>query len=204
MLGCRCGQRLFMALGVAAAALATPALGKPGDKQGWTLTTDARKRTVLFYVPAKDGPRILTFTCLRNDSFEIQFEGATTDKKQMTNIPLTLTNGQASYVARGEVGHFTGTSALTYDSQMIGDAKTFGQIRASLAAGAGGSRPDRGQARLDHPRTRGRRHRRSLEAFPSRLLWIVSSPAAFSGESLPRLDAGWRPVRDRKYDHSMP
>jgi hypothetical protein len=109
-----------------------PALGKPGDKQGWTLTTDARKRAVLFYVPAKDGPRILTFTCLRNDSFEIQFEGATTDRKDKTNVPLTLTNGQASYEARGEIGHFTGTSALTYDSQTIGDAKTFGQIRATL------------------------------------------------------------------------
>ena len=35
-------------------------------------------------------------------------------------------------MARGEVGHFSGTSALTYDSQVIGDAKTFGQIRASL------------------------------------------------------------------------
>ena len=127
----RRGQRLFFAFGIAA-GLAMPAHGKPGDKQGWTLTTDARKRAVLFYVPAKDGPRILTFTCLRNDSFEIQFEGATADRKQRTDIPLTLTNGQASYVARGEIGHFTGTSALTYDSQMIGDAKTFGQIRQGL------------------------------------------------------------------------
>ena len=71
----------LLALGVAM-ALAVPALAKPGDKQGWTLTYDARKRVALFYVPAKDGPRLLTFTRMRNDTFEIQFEGAATDRSK--------------------------------------------------------------------------------------------------------------------------
>ena len=125
------GGRLFVALGIVA-ALAIPALAKPGDKQGWTLAVDAQRQTTLFYVPTKDGPRLLTLTCARGDSFEIQFEGATADKKQMTNIPLTLTNGEASYVARGEVGHFTGTSAMTYDSLIMGDPKAMAEIREKL------------------------------------------------------------------------
>jgi hypothetical protein len=131
MLGDQRGACLLVVLGVAA-ALAMPALAKPGDKQGWTLAVDAQRQTTLFYVPAKDGPRVLTLTCARGDSFEIQFEGAVTDRKQKTDIPLTLTNGQASYVARGEIGHFTGTSAMTYDSMTVGDPKAMAEIREKL------------------------------------------------------------------------
>jgi hypothetical protein len=131
MLGHQRGRRMLAVLGVAT-VLALPALAKVGDKQGWTLAVDAQKQTTLFYVPAKDGPRLLTLSCVRNDSFEIQFEGAIVDKKQTTNIPLTLSNGEASYVARGEVGHFTGTSAMTYDSLTSGDAKTLIEIQQKL------------------------------------------------------------------------
>src|SRR5262245_38601583 len=49
-----------------------PAVADKGDKAGWSLTTDPRKRAFLKFVPTNDGPRILVLGCLRDvDSFMV-------------------------------------------------------------------------------------------------------------------------------------
>jgi hypothetical protein len=53
-------------------ALAHPAKADQGDKAGWSVAVDPRKRAFLYYVPAEDGARVLTIGCLRDvDSFTI-------------------------------------------------------------------------------------------------------------------------------------
>jgi hypothetical protein len=138
-----CGWRAIISALLALAvlgALVLPVAAKRGDKQGWSLLSDrdagtkkrpARNRALLIYVPAKDGLRVLTFGCLRDaESFEILFEGFSEPRASRTSVTLILTNGQARYQTRGEIGFFTGS--LSFDSNTIVDAKVLRQIADGL------------------------------------------------------------------------
>src|SRR5260221_4721371 len=48
------------------AGAVSPASADQGDKQGWSLGSDPRKRVFLRFVPANDGPRVLVLGCLRD------------------------------------------------------------------------------------------------------------------------------------------
>jgi hypothetical protein len=57
------------------AGAVSPASADQGDKQGWSLGSDPRKRVFLRFVPANDGPRVLVLGCLRDvDSFIVLSE----------------------------------------------------------------------------------------------------------------------------------
>ncbi len=72
-------RRLLLAIMAATFAMfagaVSPASADQGDKQGWSLGSDPRKRVFLRFVPANDGPRVLVLGCLRDiDSFIVLSE----------------------------------------------------------------------------------------------------------------------------------
>jgi hypothetical protein len=84
------------------AGAVSPTSADQGDKQGWSLGSDPRKRVFLRFVPANDGPRVLVLGCLRDvDSFIVLSE-------QDIGIghgqaaTLTLANGAARFVVEGK------------------------------------------------------------------------------------------------------
>ena len=72
--GVLAGLSAVLAAGILVATLA-PLAADTGDKKGWSVVTDPRKRAFLFWTPAANGPRVLTFGCLRDvDSFTVLSE----------------------------------------------------------------------------------------------------------------------------------
>src|ERR1700730_7842816 len=87
-----------------------PAAANQGDRAGWSFITDQQKRAVLIYVPTKDGPRSLTIGCLRaSEIFEVLVENVGNARTAVTGVTLTLTNGEARFEAKGEIGFFAST-----------------------------------------------------------------------------------------------
>jgi hypothetical protein len=114
------------------ALLAAPALADKGDKRGWTLDTDPRKRAFLKYVPANDGPRLLLLGCLRDvDNFLVISEQAGAGPDTVT---LTLANGAARTSFEGKVEAFgAGVGQAGFTSEFdIDDAKARQELRAKL------------------------------------------------------------------------
>ena len=84
-------------------ALALPADADAGDKAGWSVQTDPRKRAFLHYVPVKDGPRVLMIGCLRDvDSFTVMSSGLQIGANE-TKAILALSNGASRYAVEGGV-----------------------------------------------------------------------------------------------------
>jgi hypothetical protein len=118
---------------VAIAGIVLPALADKGDGQGWSLSTDPRKRAFLHFVAENGGPRILVIGCLRDvDSFIIlsaQAVGARTGQ----DLTLTLENGSARYVAEGKFDpNAVDVGQAGFASEIDADAKVLQQIRPKL------------------------------------------------------------------------
>ena len=81
----------------------------PGDKAGWSVGVDPRKRAVLEYISEKyvsqvDGPRLLVLGCFRDfDRFAVWSEELVADAMSADNVTLTLVNGQARYSVQGKI-----------------------------------------------------------------------------------------------------
>src|SRR5262245_31060327 len=135
------GQKLLRSfLGSGGAAMLVACLLAPssasadqGDKQGWSLGSDPRKRVFLRFVPADDGPRLLVLGCLRDvDSFIVLSE-------QDIGIghgqaaTLTLANGAARFVVEGKFERDgAGVGRPGFASEIDADGKALQQIRAKL------------------------------------------------------------------------
>jgi hypothetical protein len=121
---------VVVALGLATGAGPTAA-AKQDDKPGWSFHTDQQRRAVLIFVSGKEGQRSLTIGCLRaTESFELLVEDVGNVKTAVTGVILTLTNGKASFEAKGEIGFFASTKS--FDSNMIVDANALRRIRDTL------------------------------------------------------------------------
>jgi hypothetical protein len=115
------------------AGAVSPASADQGDKQGWSLGSDPRKRVFLRFVPANDGPRVLVLGCLRDiDSFIVLSE-------QDIGIghgqaaTLTLANGAARFVVEGKFeGDGAGVGRPGFASEIDADGKALQQIRPKL------------------------------------------------------------------------
>jgi hypothetical protein len=93
--------RLFWRPASLVATLAPLAAGT-GDKKGWSVVTDPRKRAFLIWTPAANGPRVLTFGCLRDvDSFTVLSED--TIGRSTGVATLTVSNGTARFEVAGDV-----------------------------------------------------------------------------------------------------
>jgi hypothetical protein len=114
-------------------ALVHPVKADQGDKAGWTVTTDPRKRAFLYYVPADNGSRVLTIGCLRDvDSFTVYSVGLNTGISQDSKATLRLSNGAAQYAVDGTVGSDQATGTQTFDIDIDADAAGRRKIAARL------------------------------------------------------------------------
>jgi hypothetical protein len=94
----------FIFAAVLSISTLVPAYADRGDKAGWSVDTDPRKRVFLKYVPSDDGPRLLVIGCLRDvDGFVILSDQEPTVPSDVT-ATLTLVSGAAKYAVRGEYG----------------------------------------------------------------------------------------------------
>ncbi len=112
--------------------LATSAVADPGDKEGWSVLTDPRRRAFLIYVPAADGPRLLTLGCLRDvDNFTVIAAGLP-GMPASASATLVLENGEASYVVHGEVGADRIDGKPAFEADINADATALRTIAGSL------------------------------------------------------------------------
>jgi hypothetical protein len=142
----RAYRRTMTALAAAAvtalAGIMSPVAADKGDKQGWSLASDPRKRVFLKFVPANDGPRILLLGCLRDvDSFIVLSE-------QQLGVPdgraatLALANGAARFVIEGKFEtDGAGVGQPGFAAEIDADGKALRQIGAKLLAVLQGKGP---------------------------------------------------------------
>jgi hypothetical protein len=128
--------RLFGIAAVSICALlafAQSAKADPGDKTGWSVNVDPRKRAFLYYVLSENDPRILTIGCLRDvDSFTIVSNGLKTGVNSGTPATLSLSNGKAQYDVDGNVETDQATGTQTFDIDIDADAVDLRKIAARL------------------------------------------------------------------------
>lgn len=98
--GASAALSILVAGGILAARL-SPLAADPGDKTGWSVTTDPRKRAFLIYVPTAGAARLLNIACLRDvNSLSVISEGVAVPAGTAT---LTLANGNTRYDIAGSV-----------------------------------------------------------------------------------------------------
>jgi hypothetical protein len=118
--------------GAILAAWVSPLLADDGDKTGWSVVTDPRKRAFLIYVPADKAPRLLNIACLRDvNTLSIYSEGvaATLPSGAAT---LTISNGNARYDINGAIAADLISKLPTFTGDVADDAKTISGISAKL------------------------------------------------------------------------
>lgn len=113
------------------AGIVLPTFAGVGEKRGWSLRVDPRKRAFLTFVPEDNGPLLLRLGCLRDaDLFNVMSEqnlGAEVDQT------LTLQNGTAQYVIQGKFEpNGAGVGQPGFASEVDADANALRQIRAKL------------------------------------------------------------------------
>jgi hypothetical protein len=124
------GLSALLAAGIVVATLA-PLAAATGDKNGWSVVTDSRKRAFLIWTPAANGPRVLTFGCLRDvDSFTVLSED--TIGRSTGAATLTLSNGTARFEVAGDAASDSVVGRPTFTGELPGDRKSPRDIAARL------------------------------------------------------------------------
>lgn len=114
-------------------ALVLPTAADPGDKAGWSVHIDPRKRAFLIYVPVADGSRVLTIGCLRDvDNFTVISSGLRIGANNETKATLAVSNGTARYAVDGEVEPDQATGMQAFNTDIDADAKALRQISGAL------------------------------------------------------------------------
>jgi hypothetical protein len=118
--------------GVVLFALLGPLAAGTGDKKGWSVLTDPRKRAFLIWVPLADGPRVVTFGCLRDvDTFTVLSEDVADDQRPGP-ATLTVSNGKARYDVAGNIAPDPVVNQPIFSSDLPGDKKARSDIAAKL------------------------------------------------------------------------
>jgi hypothetical protein len=138
-------RRWLLAMMAAIAMFAgagSPGSADQGDKQGWSLGSDPRKRVFLRFVPANDGPRVLVLGCLRDvDSF-IVLSAQDIGIGHGQAATLTLANGAARFVVEGKFERDgAGIGRPGFASEIDANGKALQQIRAKLIPVLEGNSP---------------------------------------------------------------
>jgi hypothetical protein len=118
-----------------------PVRADPGDKAGWSVSIDPRKRAFLYYVPAMDDARVLTIGCLRDvDNFTIVSSGLKIGVKSDAAATLRLSSGVAQYAVDGtvETDQVVGTQTfnIDIDADATGVRKIVGHLLPVLESTA--------------------------------------------------------------------
>jgi len=122
------GAMLFLA------AMSVAAVAGPGDKAGWSVDTDLRKRAFLKYVPAGQGPRLLVVGCLRDvDSIVILSQHEPGAVPPDVPVTLTLVNGAAKYAVQGKSeANGVGVGERGFVSEFDADANKRAELQQKL------------------------------------------------------------------------
>jgi hypothetical protein len=112
-----------------------------GDKTGWSVLTDPRKRAFLIFVPADGASRLLNIACLRDvDSLSVISEGVAGALPSGAAM-LTVSNGNARYDIAGRIAPDPISNLPTFTGDVAEDAKTLSGIAAKLLPVLQGSGP---------------------------------------------------------------
>ena len=131
---------VLLAAGILIAWL-RPLAADTGDKKGWSVITDPRKRAFLIFVPAAGGPRVLNFACLRDvDSFTVYSE-AVGGKLPSGPATLTMSNGNARYDVSGSIAPDPISNLPTFTGDLADNKKALSSISAKLLPVLQGSGP---------------------------------------------------------------
>jgi hypothetical protein len=122
---------VLLAAGFLAARL-RPLAADTGDKKGWSVLTDPRKRAFLIFVPSAGDARLLNVACLRDvDSFTVYSEAVA------GNLPagaatLTLSNGNARYDVAGSIAPDPVSNLPTFTGNVAESKKALSDISGKL------------------------------------------------------------------------
>lgn len=131
---------VVLATGILTAWL-RPLAADTGDKKGWSVITDPRKRAFLIFVPAAGSPRVLNFACLRDvDSFTVYSE-AVGGKLPSGPATLTMSNGNARYDVSGIIAPDPISNLPTFTGDLADNKKALSGIAAKLLPVLQGSGP---------------------------------------------------------------
>ncbi len=128
---------IVLVLGV---AIETPAFADPGDKAGWSIATDPRRRAFLMWVPEPDGPRVLMLGCLRDAGTFTTMSYAVGERDEIAHARLTLSNAQARFEADGRITHYPRIGRSSFISDLdVDDAqlRELGRRLIPVLEGAG-------------------------------------------------------------------
>jgi hypothetical protein len=126
----------------AIAGLVLPALADKGDRQGWSLGSDPRKRVFLTFVAVNDGPRLVVIGCLRDVDSLIVLSAQELGVGSGRDLTLTLENGPARYVVQGKFEpNGVAVGQAGFASEIDADAKVLRQVRSKLLAVLEGKGP---------------------------------------------------------------
>jgi len=131
------GAALFLA------AMLVGAPASPGDKAGWSVDTDPRKRAFLKYVSVDQGPRLLVLGCLRDvDSFIVLSQHDPGAVPPNVPVTLVLANGAAKYTAQGKSeANGIAVGERGFASEIDVTAKERAELQRNLLAVLEGSGP---------------------------------------------------------------
>jgi hypothetical protein len=118
-----------------------PSAADTGNKKGWSVITDPRKRAFLIFVSAAGGPRVLNFACLRDvDSFTVYSE-AVAGKLPSGPATLTMSNGNARYDVSGSIAPDPISNLPTFTGDLADNKNALSGIAAKLLPVLQGSGP---------------------------------------------------------------
>lgn len=104
-----------------ATQLATPATADPGDKSGWSVNTDPRRRAFLQWVQADGGPRVIMLGCLRDAAMFTTMSSAVGERDEIKKVKLTLSNGPARFSVDGETTQYPAGGRSSFISDLDAD-----------------------------------------------------------------------------------
>jgi hypothetical protein len=122
---------VLLAGGILVAHLRTLA-ADTGDKKGWSVLTDPRKRAFLIWAPLADGPRVISFACLRDvDSLMVISENVAADQAA-GSATLTMSNGKVRYDMVGAIAADPVLNQPTFTADLADDKKAISAASAKL------------------------------------------------------------------------
>lgn len=101
-----------------AVALTCPAIADTGDRAGWSVDTDPRRRAFLLWVPEKDGPRVLMLGCLRDADTFTTMSYSVGEHDKIEHVKVTLSNGPSNFTVEGEIAPYPAMGRSSFISDL--------------------------------------------------------------------------------------
>lgn len=115
-----------------AIALASPAMADPGDKAGWSVNVDPRRRAFLQWVPEEGGPRVLMLGCLRDAGTFTTMSYSVGERDEIEHVKLTLSTDHASFTVDGRITRYETIRRSSFISDLDVNDDQLGAIGRQL------------------------------------------------------------------------